>query len=527
MSTESDSVYGTTLSQESMKVIAESIGVGNLPDEAAKDLAEDIKNIEPTYGFFAKEHIPFRFASGGGRELHFVEDKELDLQEMISMAKSQKLESVDPTAKLVAKTTNVGVGKPGGGGKSQKLRNVETVHVKQLATHELSVEQQLYYKEITEACVGSDEARRAEALQSLSADPGLHEMLARMCTFIAEGVRVNVVQNNLALLIYLMRMVKALLDNPSLYLEKYLHELIPSVATCIVSKQLCMRPEADNHWALRDFASRLMGQICRNFNTSTNNVQTRVTRMFSHALTKNSQTPLASLYGAISGLCELGPEVIKALVIPKIKSISDRIENSAEGLTSNIDKNAAGHIKTKTVAPVLKTIRSPPDFVEEYKLDYGYMGPMLCSAVAKAQHISVANPSPSQQRTIVVGPGRNPTVTSTPGGQKYVILQSRSQTPTSTNIQQQQHQQQQAQQSQPGQQQSSQQIKVMSTSIQQKSQIQPNSSKLVVVCMANTSHVTTPTVSQVSSVSTNPPNVLITQTSTDQQLSPFDDHSLM
>lgn len=136
------------------------------------------------------------------------------------------MESVDPTSKLSAKGQGVGVGKPGGGGKGQKLRNVETVHVKQLATHELSVEQQLYYKEITEACVGSDEARRAEALQSLSADPGLHEMLARMCTFIAEGVRVNVVQNNLALLIYLMRMVKALLDNPSLYLEKYVRRLI-------------------------------------------------------------------------------------------------------------------------------------------------------------------------------------------------------------------------------------------------------------------------------------------------------------
>lgn len=46
-------------------------------------------------------------------------------------------------------------------------------------------------------------------------------MLPRMCTFISEGVKVNVVQNNLALLIYLMRMVKALLDNQSLYLEKY------------------------------------------------------------------------------------------------------------------------------------------------------------------------------------------------------------------------------------------------------------------------------------------------------------------
>lgn len=60
-----------------------------------------------------------------------------------------------------------------------------------------------------------------EALQSLACDPGLHEMLPRMCTFISEGVKVNVVQNNLALLIYLMRMVKALLDNQSLYLEKY------------------------------------------------------------------------------------------------------------------------------------------------------------------------------------------------------------------------------------------------------------------------------------------------------------------
>lgn len=37
------------------------------------------------------------------------------------------------------------------------------------------------------------------------------------------------------------------------------------------------------------------------------------------------------------------------------------------------------------MAPVLKTIRSPPDYVEEYKQDYGYIGPALCAAVAKAR----------------------------------------------------------------------------------------------------------------------------------------------
>lgn len=133
----------------------------------------------------------------------------------------------------------------------------------------------------------------------------------------------NVVQNNLALLIYLMRMVKALMDNPTLYLEKYVsgvaylfskvraplpaaaqevrasqnwltepgllqvHELIPAVMTCIVSRQLCLRPDVDNHWALRDFAARLVAQICKHFSTTTNNIQSRITKTFTKVSAKD------------------------------------------------------------------------------------------------------------------------------------------------------------------------------------------------------------------------------------------------
>ncbi|XP_052903122.1 transcription initiation factor TFIID subunit 6-like isoform X1 [Anopheles moucheti] len=451
-------MYGSTLSLESMKVIAESIGVGSLPDDAAKELADDVsfklkqivqdavkfmhhskrmklsiadidhslkvRNIEPQYGFVARDFIPFRFASGGGRELHFIEEKEVDLTEVVQgqspkipleaslrahwlavegvqptvpenpppLSKDvQALDSVNPAHKLDKTNLKDTTGKPTIN--KHKLKNSETVQVKQLAQHELSVEQQLYYKEITEACVGSDEARRAEALTSLSSDPGLHEMLPRMCTFIAEGVKVNVVQNNLALLIYLMRMVRALLDNPALYLEKYLHELIPCVSTCIVSRQLCMRPELDNHWALRDFAARLMAQICKTFNTSTNNLQTRVTRLFSAAL-QNDKTPLSSMYGALQGLSELGTEVTKVFIIPRLKFISERVEPLLQGITSNIsntDKIAAGHIRTmllKGVPPILKTLRNPPDLVEDYKRDYGCLGQTLHQAVVKARSAS-------------------------------------------------------------------------------------------------------------------------------------------
>ncbi|XP_074099602.1 transcription initiation factor TFIID subunit 6-like isoform X2 [Cotesia typhae] len=410
---EKEFFYGTSLSLESMKVIAESIGVDNLPDDAAKDLAEDvscrlkhiiqdaakfmrhgnrrkllpydinralkIKNLERILGFNGKEHIQFQSKGNTDRVVHFIEEKKLDLQEIISQASEESfkklpldvtlrvhwlaIDGIQPdvpenpalikpeiidsdssndelNVKPLPKIKELGelIKRP------QKLRRVEIVKVKELAANELSAEQQLYYQKITEACMSNNEKLRVIALQSLSVDPGLHEILARMCTFITEGVKVNVVERNLSFLIYLMRMMKALLDNPNLYLGKYLHEIIPTIATCLVAQQLSVRPEIDNHWAIREFASRALAQICRNFNNSVNNIQMRIFEMLSQALTNNN-TSLASLYGAIFGLCALGPEAIKNSVIPNIKFISKRIDIVLEGEASLSDGIAAGRVK--------------------------------------------------------------------------------------------------------------------------------------------------------------------------------------
>uniref|UniRef100_A0A158P734 NOC3p domain-containing protein n=1 Tax=Angiostrongylus cantonensis TaxID=6313 RepID=A0A158P734_ANGCA len=63
-------------------------------------------------------------------------------------------------------------------------------------------EQQVYLKEIVEACVGQDDKKRQQALQSLERDTGIQ-------------IRCNIVHRCLSMLIYVVRMMRAVAANKS------------------------------------------------------------------------------------------------------------------------------------------------------------------------------------------------------------------------------------------------------------------------------------------------------------------------
>lgn len=268
----------------------------------------------------------------------------------------------------------------------------ERVMIKEALPHELPLEQQHYFIEITDACICSEESRRIEALESLKIDTGLAPMLPRFCRFIFLGVKASATQNNLALLIYLMRMCKALIDNPSQTLQPYLDELVPSILTCITSRQLCLRPDIDNHWALRDFAASLLCQVCRTFNTNINRLQSRVCSFLSSIL-KDESAPLATQYGAIFCLGEMGSDFVINFILPNIMHVSQKISSILDNsvgmlVVSNIDRNAADMIKNvllKILPPIIKQMKKTNnDSIEDYQIDYGtFLGPLLYEAVLK------------------------------------------------------------------------------------------------------------------------------------------------
>ena len=104
----------------------------------------------------------------------------------------------------------------------------------------------------------------------------------------------------------------------------YLHELLPVVISCVVSKQLCQGAK-ENHWALRTYASRVLSLISRNFTTTTTMLQYRIVKSLSKPL-ENQDPAFPQIYGSIVGLAELGSEVIRRTILPKLRRISEKIE---------------------------------------------------------------------------------------------------------------------------------------------------------------------------------------------------------
>ncbi|KAL6966595.1 hypothetical protein U1Q18_032376 [Sarracenia purpurea var. burkii] len=103
------------------------------------------------------------------------------------------------------------------------------VDIKLLVKHVLSRELQLYLDKITELAVNrSDSVLYKEALVRLATDSGFHPLIPYFTYFIADE----------------------------------LHQLMPSVVTCLIAKRLGNR-FANNHWELRDFTAKLVASICQ------------------------------------------------------------------------------------------------------------------------------------------------------------------------------------------------------------------------------------------------------------------------
>ncbi|WBW75462.1 SAGA complex/transcription factor TFIID complex histone H4-like subunit Taf6 [Schizosaccharomyces osmophilus] len=369
----------TVWNVESIKDVAEMLGISSLGDEAASAIAMDLEyrihqviqeamkfmvhskrtvlsnadissalrtlNVEPLYGFNTSRPVEFHEAAvgGGQNSLYYLDDEEIDFEKIINYPLPKVPRNISYTAHWLAiegvqpaipqnptpsdHTTGEWAPKgpaavtPGATAATKEASNgissMENVEVKPLVRHVLSKELQLYFERITAALldVSNSELRHA-ALSSLRDDPGLHQLLPYFIMFLSDSISHNL--NNLVILTTLMQMAWALLDNPNLFVEPYVQQLMPSILTCLVAKRLGNDPHNHDHYALRDLAAYLLGIVCNRFGNVYYTLKPRVTRTVLKAFLDNTK-PYTTHYGAIIGLKTMGKEAIRVLLVPNIK----------------------------------------------------------------------------------------------------------------------------------------------------------------------------------------------------------------
>uniref|UniRef100_M4BHA3 TATA box binding protein associated factor (TAF) histone-like fold domain-containing protein n=1 Tax=Hyaloperonospora arabidopsidis (strain Emoy2) TaxID=559515 RepID=M4BHA3_HYAAE len=128
---------------------------------------------------------------------------------------------------------------------------VNNIDRKPRVKHVLTEEMQLYYTKVTEAVKGDNFELQRAAFTSLAQDPGIHQLLP--------------------------------------YFSRFIYE------------ELCENP-ADDHWALRKYAAKLVAQICERYSEKYANIQARVSKTYHKAII-DPVCPFSTQYGALHGLC--------------------------------------------------------------------------------------------------------------------------------------------------------------------------------------------------------------------------------
>lgn len=347
--------------KETIEVIAQSIGIPSLPADVSAALAPDVeyrlreimqeaikcmrhakrtvltaddvdsalslRNVEPVYGFASGDPLRFKRAVGH-KDLFYIDDREVDFKEIIEaplpkapldtavVAHWLAIEGVQPAIPenppidaISAPTEN----------KRTELAKDDglPVDIKLPVKHILSRELQMYFDKIAELTMSrSSTPVFREALVSLSKDSGLHPLVPYFSYFVADEVTRSLA--DLPVLFALMRVVQSLLRNPHIHIEPYLHQLMPSMITCIVAKRLGHRL-SDNHWELRDFSANLVASVCRRYGHVYHNLQIRLTKTLVHAFL-DPHKALTQHYGAVQGISALGPSAIRLLLLPNLQT---------------------------------------------------------------------------------------------------------------------------------------------------------------------------------------------------------------
>lgn len=327
-------------------------------------------NIEPLYGYDNSQPVQFKEALVGqsGQTLYYLNEKEVDLERLINQelpriprqttftAHWLAIEGVQPlipqnplpadimntppiirgavTSTLGKEIASTAVGDPSKGTVDRVASNNRQLtdkdaEIKPLVKHVLSKELRLYFDKVVQVLLSTypeSEQLKYAALNSLKVDPGLHQLVPYFIQFIAEQITNQL--RNIDVLSTMLAVISALADNKTIFLDPYIHALMPCILTLLLAKKIGptinmsdteeVKETFRSQLAIREFAAILLDHVIQVYGSSYSTLKLRITRTLLKAFLDTTK-PTGTHYGALLALKNMGNEVIKLIVIGNLK----------------------------------------------------------------------------------------------------------------------------------------------------------------------------------------------------------------
>lgn len=320
------------------------------------DRAMKVLNLEPLYGYDTSKPLVFKEAMlGPGQMLYYVDDEEVDFETLINeplpkvpryttcTAHWLAIEGVQPTIPQnpnLREIRQLPVNERGSLDNMLSLNNEELelvtdpktgetvverqgtlrreLEVRPLVKHVLSSEMQLYFNQIVEVLMDENkDALKTAALESLRNDTGLHQLIPYLVQFIAETITHNL--KNLNILTTMLMLIYSLISNTNVFLDPYVHSLMPCVLTLLLAKKVGPG-EGEGHFEVRRLAASLLERLVNEYGSAYNTLKPRITRTLLRAFLSNTtRSSLGTQYGALLGMKSLGAEVIRIVLVGNLR----------------------------------------------------------------------------------------------------------------------------------------------------------------------------------------------------------------
>lgn len=347
------------IEEEDLKLISQDLEyrLKELAQEASKFMlagkrtrltVEDVnyalmsRDVDPLLGYDTSDSLVFKSISGSN--FYYVPDEEVDLESIMN-SPLPKIPHKPVVSKHWLAIEGVQPQIPQNPLPVEKVPEIkrddslaamkEDLEVRNHMRHLLSKELQMYYEKVVSFLKDEDEQKRAVARECLRKESGIQQLIPYFVHFFNEEILKNLRRGDV--LVNIIQAYEGLIRNKMIFIEPYMHQMLPSLLTCVVGKSIGIKDagaraeqpaeghaerepllfpeERDQGLATRRCASGTVKYIYDTYSLSYTTLAPRILNTLLKTwadLTKSSE----SHYGALYCLFGLGQKVVDGVVVP-------------------------------------------------------------------------------------------------------------------------------------------------------------------------------------------------------------------